>query len=358
MDNTALDVLHTLKVKSQVLESSLNAQQEILQMRGIKLTPEIFSVIATMHEELETLSSRFVEETTSLGLLRMLAGISEQINSSLNLDEVLDQAMERVITLTEAERGYIILSNSNPFELDWDVRIARDPDVPPGAPPEFKGSRSIVREVLETGKSLLTNNAFNDPRLENNSTVAAQNLRSVLAVPLKRKADVIGVVYVDNRLRAGLFTVQAERLLTAFAHQASIAIGNAHLFARVQESLDTIAELKELMDNIFTSIGSGVITTNEADEVIILNRAAERILACVEAEVIGLPLLDLMPKSNIDLADYLRAVHESDENQIVDAELESANLGRLSLNIKLSPVKDSNQATQQAARRTLRPRSS
>ena len=250
-------------------------------MRNINMLPQIFSVLATVNQDLERLESRFSDGATSLALLRTLAGTSEQINSSLNLDEVLDQAMERVITLTGAERGYIILSNADPGELSWEVRIARDPALPSGAPPEFRGSRSIVLEVLQTGTSLLTNNAFNDPRLEGNTTVAAQNLRSVLCVPLKRKQEIIGAVYTDNRLRAGLFTTQAERLLTAFAHQASIAIGNAHLYARVQDSLDTIAELKELMDNIFASIGSGVITTDVVDQVIICNPAAERVLACV-----------------------------------------------------------------------------
>ena len=109
----------------------------------------------------------------------------------------------------------------------------------------------------------------------------------MLCVPLKVRDKVIGAVYVDNRLRAGLFTAQSQVLLTAFANQAAIAIANARLYARVQESIDEIAELKELMDNIFISIGSGVITTNQADEVVSCNTAAESILNQEAATVIG-----------------------------------------------------------------------
>src|SRR5690606_34351904 len=166
-------------------------------------------------------------------------------------------------------------------------------------------SRTILREVLETGQTLLTDNAYNDPAFGSSATIASMTLRSVLCVPLKLKEMVIGAVYVDNRLRAGVFTPQAQTLLTAFANQASIAIGNARLYEKVQNSINTITELKELMDNIFASIASGVITTNRADEVMICNAAAERILNQPAEKVIGTRLPALLPES---ISEPLRAV--------------------------------------------------
>lgn len=336
-----LDLLQVLKAQTRGIADSLRAQQEILTVRGIKLLPELFDILSIIDEDVERLEGRITEDTTTLDLLRALAGAAEQINSSLDPDEVLNQAMERVITLTGAERGYIILSNANPFELSWDVRVAHGPDQDLSQGPEFKGSRTIVREVLESGQSVMTNNAGADPRFADNNTVAAQNLRSIMCVPLKHKADVIGAVYVDNRLRAGLFTPESESLLSAFAHQAAIAIGNARLFARVQENLDTIAELKELMDNIFASIGGGVITTDVDEMITICNPAAERIFGCKEDEVRGKPLASLIPEANSDILTHLHEVHESRDNQIVDAEIDSPSLGHLSVNVKISPIKDS-----------------
>ena len=187
-------------------------------------------------DNLGNLESRLVEEATELGQLRTLAGTSAQINSSLNLDEVLREAMDRVIILTGAERGYIILANEdqNQDDVQWDVRVARDLEQV-GAPATFKGSRTVVKEVLETGKTLLTDNAYNDPRLGANATIMSMNLRSVLCVPLKVKEKVIGAVYVDNRLRAGVFTPKSQTLLTAFANQAAVAVDNARLYTDVQD---------------------------------------------------------------------------------------------------------------------------
>jgi adenylate cyclase len=347
-DTNPLVAIQQIKALAQEIEDALRRQDEVLRMRGLSLSPALFEALTAVLDDVNKIESRLVEEATTLGQFRTLAGTSDQINSSLDLDEVLAEAMERVITLTGAERGYIILTDQNPFaEVQWEVRIARDQEQDSrNTPLVFQGSRTILREVLETGQTLLTDNAYNDPAFGSSATIASMTLRSVLCVPLKLKEMVIGAVYVDNRLRAGVFTPQAQTLLTAFANQASIAIGNARLYEKVQNSINTITELKELMDNIFASIASGVITTNRADEVMICNAAAERILNQPAEKVIGTRLPALLPES---ISEPLRAVLTSEENQIIDAEWDNPTAGRMSLNIRLSPLKDANQTTQGVA---------
>lgn len=348
-DTNPLVAIQQIRTLAEQIEEALRRQDEMLHMRGLSLSPALFEAAAAVLDDVSRIESRLVEEATTLSQFRTLAGTSEQINSSLDLDEVLAEAMERVIILTGAERGYIILTDPNPFaEVQWEVRIARDQgqDDRGHTPPVFQGSRTILKEVLETAKPLLTDNAYNDPVFGSSATIASMTLRSVLCVPLTQRDKVIGAVYVDNRLRAGVFTPQSQTLLTAFANQAAIAISNARLYSKVQESINAISELKELMDNIFASIASGVITTNRADEVLICNAAAERILDHPADEVIGRPLPVLLPT---DIAEPLRAVLEHDEKQLIDTEWELPERGRMSLNIKLSPLKDANQTTQGVA---------
>ena len=168
-----LEALHYIKSQIHRLEENLRKQSEILQVRGITLATEIFDRLNDIRTALERIEGRLVEETTLISQLRTLAGTSEDINSSLDLDEVLAESMERVITLTEAERGYIILTDGNPFDLQWDVRLAHDSEQVPGAPATFQGSRSVVKTVLETGEALLTDNASDDPTFSNSATIAA-----------------------------------------------------------------------------------------------------------------------------------------------------------------------------------------
>jgi len=65
-------------------------------------------------------------------------------------------------------------------------------------------------------------------------SVAAFRLLSILCAPLKIKDNLIGVIYVDNRARTGLFGNNDLELLSAFANQAAVAIDNASLFDDLQ----------------------------------------------------------------------------------------------------------------------------
>jgi putative nucleotidyltransferase with HDIG domain len=101
---------------------------------------------------------------------------------------------------------------------------------------EFAFSRTIVRRVAESCEPVLTTNAQEDPRFVDQVSIAAHQLRSIICAPLKIKDQLIGVIYVDNRVRSGLFRESDLELISAFANQAAVAIDNADLFDRLQKS--------------------------------------------------------------------------------------------------------------------------
>jgi putative nucleotidyltransferase with HDIG domain len=165
--------------------------------------------------------------------LRALMSVGQVINSSLGLRRVLEEVMDSLISLMHAERGFLMLREP---DGEMAVRIARgiahvnlDEDA-------FKVSRSVVRKVIETNAPVLTTNAQADPRFDSQMSVAAFQLRSILCVPLKLKAELIGVLYVDNRAHAGIFKENDLDLISAFADQAAVAIESARLFEDLQES--------------------------------------------------------------------------------------------------------------------------
>jgi serine phosphatase RsbU (regulator of sigma subunit) len=77
---------------------------------------------------------------------------------------------------------------------------------------------------------MLTGDAQMDDRLSLRKSVISLGLRSILCVPLTVKERVSGVIYVDNRLQAGLFGPKDLDLLVAIAASAAIAIENARLY--------------------------------------------------------------------------------------------------------------------------------
>jgi putative nucleotidyltransferase with HDIG domain len=132
-----------------------------------------------------------------------------------------------------AERGFLMLCEPN-GELS--VRIARGIAHVNLEEESFKVSRTIVGRVAEMGEPILTTNAQDDPRFGAQMSIAMHQLRSILCAPLKIKNQLIGVIYVDNRARTGIFQESELNLITAFADQAAVAIDNAQLFESLQAS--------------------------------------------------------------------------------------------------------------------------
>jgi putative nucleotidyltransferase with HDIG domain len=165
--------------------------------------------------------------------LKALMGIGRVINSSLGKDRVLEEVMDSLIALMHAERGFLMLYNLN-GELQ--PVVARGVEHINLVDKEFEFSHTIVHRVTETGQSVLTTNAQEDPRFEDQLSVAAYQFRSILCAPLKIKDQLIGVIYVDNRARSGMFCDSDLDLISAFANQAAVAIDNADLFDDLQRS--------------------------------------------------------------------------------------------------------------------------
>jgi sigma-B regulation protein RsbU (phosphoserine phosphatase) len=159
--------------------------------------------------------------------LSTLYEISQTINSTLDLKEVLELVMDQVIAVTGAERGFLML-RSGGGEMVF--RVARGIDRQEVEDPRFQVSRSVVERVAQTGQPVLTDNAIEDARFSGMQSIQIKGLRSILCVPLQVKERTIGLVYVDNRLQTGIFGREDLNLLVAFGSQAGIAIENARLY--------------------------------------------------------------------------------------------------------------------------------
>lgn len=182
--------------------------------------------------------------TSEQARLAALYDVSQSLGSSLNLEEVLTQAMDAVISLTGAERGFLMLLDPDTSNLR--LRAARNFEQETLQRKDAV-SRTVIDSVMRSGKPVLTTDALTDPRFSSQESVILHALRSILCVPLRNRGQVTGVIYVDNRVQSGLFTNEDLDLLNAFAAQAAIAIENARLYSRTDQALSArLAELETL----------------------------------------------------------------------------------------------------------------
>jgi serine phosphatase RsbU (regulator of sigma subunit) len=159
--------------------------------------------------------------------LALLYRVSQAFNSSLELEAVLNAVLDEVIAATRAERGFLMLRDA---DARLTPRAARGLDQRTIEAPEFQVSRGIIDRVAREGQALLASDARSDDWLKNRASVVALGLRAILCVPLKLKDRINGVVYVDSRIQAGIFTPADLDLLTAIAASAAVSIENARLY--------------------------------------------------------------------------------------------------------------------------------
>ena len=340
----------TAKFKISINDQIVAITQKSTQLRKSlegKLTYEAIEELKALENSLTRVSEALVPFEQQYSHLRALAGIGQVVNSTLEIDEVLQVVMDTIIRLTEAERGFLMLRDE---QGEMSIRTARNWEKASINQNESSISRTVVQRVIQSGEGIITTNAREDPRFGGQESIIAFNLRSILCVPLMVKDKLIGVIYTDNRIRTGIFSEPERDLLIAFANQAAVGIENARLFSSLKRTLEEVTELKNLMDDVFASIVSGVITADVQDQVTLCNRAAASILGRTAAEIVGRKLDEIIPLFADEIQPHMNSVRESDQ-PVVGLELSQSlpPRGNVDWRLNLSPLKDAGQKTQGVA---------
>ncbi len=335
-----------ITINDQVIAVTRQAQK-IRASIDTGATPQALEELKTLETSLARISEVLVPFEQRFSHLQALAGIGQVVNSTLEIDEVLQTVMDTIVRLTEAERGFLMLRDERGEMV---IRIARNWEQESINQNESSISRTIIQKVIDAGEAILTTNALEDKRFSGTESVIAFNLRSILCVPLMVKTELTGVIYTDNRIRTGIFSESDRDLLIAFANQAAVAIENARLFSSLKRTLAEVTELKNLMDDVFASIVSGVLTADVQDQITLCNRAAASILGQASAEIVGRKIEEVIPTFAGNIIPHLESVRKSDK-PVIGLELSQSRAqgGNIDWRLNLSPLKDAGQKTQGVA---------
>lgn len=187
----------------------------------------LVSLVAKLKDDVQTHFNSHQKKVEAL------VGVGSAINSTLGLKRVLEEVMDSIIALMNAERGFLMLKDHSG---EMTVQTARGIAQSDLARESFAVSNSIIRKVAETGEAILTTNAQEDPRFDQQASIAQYHLLSILCAPLKVKDVLIGVMYVDNRAQSGIFKKDDLEIISSYSNQAAVAIENARLFEGLQAS--------------------------------------------------------------------------------------------------------------------------
>ena len=352
-DSQTQDSLKELRQLVDKLSSAVDQQHQILltarpdvaRQMGAQASDEMARTLVYARRHLEDLERQVKAQDKEKEQLKALQEVGAVINSTLDLDQVLRLMMNTLLELTNAERAVLLLREDGNTQLTPKVVSGIDEETIENAA-SFEISRTIVQNVSESGEPVVTMNAMSDPRFSAQESIISYNLRSILCVPLKIKEHLIGVIYADNRVATGIFRDADRDLLAAFANQAAVAIDNARLFQQIRDHLKEITEMKDLMDNVFESIASGVITIDEGNNIELYNRAAERILGVPSVSVKHQKYSELLETLELPVESFIQEVWQNGGTQNTEIDLVvSKRPGITTLNMTVSPLRDILQET-------------
>ncbi len=159
-------------------------------------------------------------------MLEKLLDISRQMAENRELDPLLNYAMLVAMELVHAEMGYLILVEDGNL-LNFRVRLTKEGH--PIEDPIEQISHSILSSVVSNQEDIIIADALGDGGYQDAESVNALKLRSVMAVPLISRGQILGALYVENRSETDVFVSEDLRILKFFASQAAVAIENAML---------------------------------------------------------------------------------------------------------------------------------
>ena len=211
----------------------------------------------------------------STEVLATLAEIGEDVNASLDLDEVLARAAALIkrhidyeifgVLMIEGDGSYL----HHRFAIGYPRELAESLRIPMG--------QGITGTAAATGHSVRVSDTSKDPRYIN----AIESVRSELAVPLIVRGKCVGVLDIQSR-HLDYFTRDQQNILTLLASRLAIAIENARLFEKVKAQADTLLLLSE--------VGRETSAILDVEE--LLRRAAEQTKRVIDYQILSIMLYD------------------------------------------------------------------
>ena len=216
--------IYRLEVKSftdkQIALVETFADQAAIAIENVRLFDEV--------------QARTTELARSVEELRALGAVSQAVNSTLDLETVLDTIVAKATQISGTEAGAIYVLDEQQREFQLRATYGMSEELITAVRNMHTEITEAVGLLTETHEPTQQADLRDLPLSPVNDTILRAGYRARLVVPLMRFGDVIGALVV-RRKAPGAFPATIVELLETFAVQSALAIQNARMFSEIGE---------------------------------------------------------------------------------------------------------------------------
>ena len=204
---------------------------------------------------------------SDLEMLNVFLEAARKLNNTNVLEDVLFTLLEASLRLTKAERGFVFLRNAVSGELRLAAGRAKDGEA---IYDDSTISKSALRDAVNSNSEFLVTDTSQSEMLVNRESVVAQNLKSIICIPLRKAAmhgkpagdgradgsDLLGVMYLDSHFLAGKLSSVSQDIMRTIANGAAALVENAALVEaeeaarRVQQEMTIAADIQQRLMSV------------------------------------------------------------------------------------------------------------
>lgn len=253
-------------------------------------------------------NARLYEDTQrQLKVSALLHEASKVINSTLDINEILQSILAQMNELLNAEALSIALVDKQKNELVYEIAEGIGSDKILGL--RLPSNQGVSGWVMEHGEPALVQDTASDPRFYRQADErTGHDTRAIICAPLQVKGEVLGTIQAINP-RQGTFTEDDLQLWVNLANLASTALANAQQFARTQAA-------EERYLSLFEDSVSPILLTDLEGTIVEANRRAQEFLGYEREGLIGLPVLSLHQEREAAANERIPTLSEIDADSV------------------------------------------
>jgi PAS domain S-box-containing protein len=236
---------------------------------------------------------------------------SQAISGEIVLERLLEKLMRILIESAGAQQGFLLLETDGQWRIEAQGSVSDEvvstlqslPLIAPAGPDGAKSEVpflpvSLIQYAALTKDDVVLSDAAHIGRFTSDPYIVDRQPKSVLCAPILHQGKLAGMLYLENNLIEGAFTVDRLKVLKILSSQAAISIENARVYEHLEATVlqrtnslqATLQDLGAAQNRLAKIIDGSPVAAFVLDHMHCVthwNRACEELTGVRAADILG-----------------------------------------------------------------------